>query len=107
VRMTQALQTTNDMLPGPRYDLVVAAPGMPLLEADLRGLIARHPADVELCRRTGPHRAALRLVTGCIYDVVVTLEAMGFEVVRVVATDTSTGRRILPEATSAAEFTIP
>ena len=82
----QALQVTVDRAAGPRYDVVVAAPGMPLVESEVRSLIARHPGQVELLQRTGPHQAQLRLATPHIYDVMMTLEAVGFEVVRVVAT---------------------
>ena len=71
--------------PGPRYDLVVTAPGVPLVEAEVRALIARHPTMLEELKQTGPHRAAVRLVTSYIYDVVVSLEAVGLEVVRVVS----------------------
>src|SRR5262249_41225512 len=92
---------------GPRYDVLIAAPGMPLEETAVRALIARHPAHVELMQQTGPQQAAVRLTTAWIYDVVVTLEAAGLEVVRVVATDSTSWRRLPVATTTGAEFNAP
>lgn len=74
----------------PSYDVVVTAPGATLCEAEVRTIVKRQRAKVQSISKRGPQRAHLRMLTSRVYDVVIALEAVGMEVVRVVASPRAT-----------------
>ncbi len=70
----------------PSYDVVVTAPGASVSESTVRDIVKRHRANLESIVTRGPQRAHLRMATTCVYDIIIALEAIGMDVVRVVAT---------------------
>jgi len=70
----------------PSYDVVVTAPGSSLNESEVRTIAKQQRARLHSITRRGPQRAHLRMATTRVYDFVIALEAVGMEVVRVVAT---------------------
>lgn len=74
----------------PSYDVVVTTPGAALCEAEVRSIAKQQRAKVQSISKRGPQRAHLRMITSRVYDVVIALEAVGMEVVRVVAAPRAT-----------------
>ncbi len=70
----------------PSYDVVVTAPGASVSEFAVRAIVQRHRAKLQSIVSRDPQRAHLRMATNCVYDIIIALEAVGMDVVRVVAT---------------------
>ena len=70
----------------PSYEVVVTAPGASVSESEVRAIAKRHRTKLYSIVKRGPQRAHVRMASACVYDLVIALEAVGMEVVRVVAT---------------------
>lgn len=69
----------------PSYDVVVTTPDSILSETVVRRVARHQHAQLHSIVKRGAQRADLRMATPRVYDVVIALEAVGMEVVRVVA----------------------
>jgi len=84
---TAAVMNSSQPTPRPGFDVVVTAPGSDLSETTVRAIARRHRAKLCSLVKRGPQRADLRMETSSVYDLVIALEAVGMEVVRVVASN--------------------
>ena len=69
----------------PSFDVVITTPGATVSESTVRAIARKHRVKLFSIAKRTPQRAHLRLATASVYDIVVAFEAVGMEVVRVVA----------------------